>query len=59
MFGLHERPLTYLLEEYRARLALKALFVAEQHTTSLSIKHSDMLLHAQQVIQPNGNICDV
>ena len=49
----------FLYKETLTKLALISIFfVAKQQATSLSIKYLDMLLHAQQVISPNGYICD-
>ena len=38
---------------------LSNVCIAKQQATELSINYLDMLLHAQQVMPPNGYICDV
>ena len=49
----------FLYVENLARLALVLLLVAKQQATSLSSKSLDMLLHAQHIMPPYGDICDV
>ena len=47
----------FLYKKNTARLAL--IPFAKKNAPSLSIKYLDMLLHAQQGMQPNSYICDV